>query len=66
MRSVMYSGVTLESKSLLTFEEMLAQSSILRDNVFTVMLWAIAITEDGGPSMFFFSHRSRARGPHLF
>ena len=62
MLSVMYSGVTLESKSLLTFEEMLAQSSILRDNVFTVMLWAIAITEDGktaerfqseGPSKFF-------------
>ena len=37
MRSVMYSGVILESKCLLTFEEMLAQSSILRDNVFTVM-----------------------------
>ena len=51
--------VTLQSKSLLTFEKMLAQSSILRDNVFTVMLWAIAITQDGeteiseGPSMFF-------------
>ena len=56
---VMYSGVTLESKSLLTFEENARTVEHPRDNVFTVMLSAIVITEDGeteiseGPSMFF-------------